>query len=210
MVRGLFTILAAALCSITQVQADPITYSLTTDASGTLGGSSFTDALVTVTLTGDTANVVPGPVPYTDTAVNSGSAEVSVSGLGTGTFTDPIVILSTLNDATLTTFFGSPTVLILDNASGTGILLQTGAIFSTYGLQGPLGPISGTGGVASGSHITPVFPTTAGDLTWAIGQPLGTSTFTAVTTAVPEPGAWLLLSSVLAAVLAVRRSVFFR
>jgi hypothetical protein len=58
---------------------------------------SFTNALVTVTLTGDTANVTPGPVPYTDVLENPGSATVSISGFATATFTDSIVIVSTLN-----------------------------------------------------------------------------------------------------------------
>ena len=58
MTRSVFTILAAVLfCSVTQVKATPIVYSLTTTATGTLGASSFTNAAVTVTFTGDTANV---------------------------------------------------------------------------------------------------------------------------------------------------------
>jgi hypothetical protein len=169
--------------------AAPITYSLSTTATGTLGASPFTDALVTVTLTGDTSNVTAGPPPFTDVVVNPGSATVSVSGLGTGTFTDSIVIVDTLSD---TTVLGGPAVLILDNTSGTGILLQTGSVFTSYDLRSSLGPITGTGGVASGSHMTPIFPTTAGDLTWAVGQSLGTSTFTAST--VPEPASLTLFS----------------
>ncbi len=113
-------------------------------------------------LTGDTANVAPGPAPNTDVLVNFGSATVNVSGLGTGTFTDSIVIASTLNNVAL---LGGPAVLILDNTTGTGILLQTGSNFTTYDLRGPPGPLSGTGGVASGLHVTPIFPTTAGNLT---------------------------------------------
>ena len=199
MTRVVFMILAAALfCSFTQ--ASPIGYSLTTTASGTLGGTSFTNALVTVTLTGDTANVTPGPVPFADVLENPGSATVSVSGFSTATFTDSIVIVSTLNDVAI---FGVPAVLILDNTTGTGILVQTGSIFSTYDLRGPLGPLSGSGGVASGSQVTPIFPTTAGNLTWAIGQPSGTSTFTAFAT--PEPGTLVFLGSGLAGVFARRR-----
>ena len=73
-----FTILMAALfCSVTQVKANTITYSLSTTASGSLGGSPFTNAPVTVTLTGDTANVAPGPVPFNNLLVNSGAAKVT-------------------------------------------------------------------------------------------------------------------------------------
>jgi hypothetical protein len=170
--------------------AAPITYTLSTTATGTLDTLPFTDALVSVTLTGDTSNVTAGPPPFTDVLVNPGSAIVSVSGIGTGTFTDPIEIIDTLSD---TAALGGPAVLILDNTSGTGILLQTGSVFLSYDLQVPLGPITGTGGVASGSHMTPIFPTTAGDLTWAVGQSLGTSTFTAST--VPEPTSLTLFSA---------------
>ena len=170
--------------------AAPITYTLSTTATGTLDTLPFTDALVSVTLTGDTSNVTAGPPPFTDVLVNPGRATVSVSGIGTGTFTDPIEIIDTLSD---TAVLGGPAVLILDNTSGTGILLQTGSVFLSYDLQGPLGPITGTGGVASGSHMTPIFPTTAGDLTWAVGQSLGTSTFTAST--VPEPTSLTLFSA---------------
>jgi hypothetical protein len=206
--KTLHTLMPAALISFGMVakpaKADTITYTLASTVSGTLGPASFTNALVTVTLTGDTENVVAGPPPYSDTVVNSGNAQVSVSGLGTGTFTDPIVILSTLHDSILNTFFGGPTVLILDGTSDTGILLQQGAAFSTYDLRSAIGPISGPGGAASGSMMTPVFPTTAGNLTWAVGQPLGTSTFTAVVTT-PEPGTLAFLGAGLAAMFVCRR-----
>jgi hypothetical protein len=81
-------------------------------------------------------------------------------------------------------------VLMLDITSGTGLLLETGSTFTSYGLTSPIGPISGVGGVASGSHITPVFATTDGDLTWTVGQSLGTAAFTAAT---PEPSGVIAL-----------------
>jgi len=192
MTRATLTILTAALLyPVIPVQAAPIRYTLTARATGTLGASSFTNAQVTVTLTGDTSGVMPGPSPFEDVLVNSGVATVNVAGVGTATFKNQIVIVSTLNNTSL---LGTGSgVLILDNTSTTGILLQVGPTFSTYDLRGTLGPVSGTGGVASGSRITPVFPTTAGDLTWAVGQALGASTFTA--SAPPPSGAFGFLVS---------------
>ncbi len=175
MKRLVLTIAAVALFGlVVQVQAAPITYTLTTTASGTLGTSSFTNATVTITLTGDTSGITAGTGSETGYDFNSGIATVNISGVGTATLTDSIEIASTFD----TLFDGVYGVLISDNTTGTGILLQEGAVFDGYGL-GPFGPVTGTGGVASGSSMTPIFPTTAGNLTWAIGQPLGTSTFTA-------------------------------
>jgi uncharacterized protein (TIGR03437 family) len=175
MTRLVLAIGAVALfCSITQVQATPITYTLTTTASGTLGASSFTNAAVTLTLTGDTSSVAAGSGSASGHLVNNVSATVNISGMGAATLTDSIVLISTFD----TVFDGFYGVLAVDNATGTGILLQEGAIFHGYEL-GPFGPVTGTGGVASGSSVPPVFPTTAGNLTWAVGQSLGSSTFTA-------------------------------
>jgi hypothetical protein len=92
-------------------------------------------------------------------------------------------------------FAGNPGVLFFDTNSQTGIVGQLGSVFSGYNLAGLFASVTGTGGVASGSMVTPMFPTTAGELTWAIGQPLGTSTFTAVVAPVPEPGTLALLGS---------------
>ncbi len=183
MTRLLLTVAVVAwFGSITQ--AAPITYTLTTTASGTLGASTFTNATVTVTLSGDTSGIAVGPAPNTNFLVNPGNASVTIGGLGTATFTDPIIMVSSYNGLFSD---GTSAVLILDNATGTGILLQEGTVFSGYGL-GVMAPVTGTGGVASGSHAVQVFPTTKGNMTWAVGQALGTSTFTASTTATTAPG----------------------
>jgi hypothetical protein len=182
------------------VHAAPISYTLTTTASGTLGGSPFTDSSVMVRLTGDTTAIVAGTGTFAGLLENPGMATISVAGLGTATLTDSIVIVSSFNNPA---YFGTSLVLILDNTNGTGILLQEGDGFLGYDLQTPLGPVSGTGGVASGSMVTPHFPTSAGDLTWAIGQPMVSSTFAAEL--VPEPGSLLLLVAGLAPLIAGRR-----
>ncbi len=178
--------IAAVACFGSITQAAPITYTLTTTASGTLGASTFTNATVTVTLSGDTSGITPGTGSIAGALINAGTASVTIGGLGTATFTDPIVMASTYN-AVFPALDNMNAVLVLDNASGTGILLQAGTVFSGYGL-GVMAPLTGTGGVASGSHMVPTFPTTKGMLTWAVGQALGTSTFTASTTATTPPG----------------------
>jgi hypothetical protein len=43
----------------TPAHAGPITYALTSTGTGTFGGTPFTDAVVTVTLVGDTSTVIP-------------------------------------------------------------------------------------------------------------------------------------------------------
>ena len=203
MSRALFTALMAGLCfTVAQVHADPITYTISSDVSGTLGGMSFTDVLVTITLIGDTANVVPGPVPFTDVVENTGTATVNVSGIGTATFTDSVGIVDTLAD---TSIFGVPAVLFLDITTGTGLMLETGSTFTTYGLTSSIGPISDPGGVASGSQMTPVFATSDGDLTWTVGQSLGTATFTA--TATPEPSNVIVIVGIALGIAFAGRSV---
>jgi hypothetical protein len=178
--------------------AAPIVYTVTTTATGSLGGSTFTDASVTVTLTGDTSNVVFGPSPLNVFLVNPGSATIDISGLGTATFTDSIEILSSFDTLV---FSGESVVIIaqLDNPSGdsvTGIVLDEDAALFGYNLQNPLGPVSGTGGAASGGNPSNIFPTTAGNLFF-------TSDFTSdavpasltVTGGVPEPTSMILLGT---------------
>src|SRR3977135_3128278 len=72
------------------VQATPITYTEQAVATGRLGASAFTDALVTLSLTTDTS-AVTGPPGFSN--VSGGTPPVNVAGLGTATFTDPINIL---------------------------------------------------------------------------------------------------------------------
>ncbi len=195
--KGLLLALTVSLAA----SAAPITYTLTSTGTGTLGGVPFTDAVVTVTLVGDTSTVMTGidPTLPGPLLVNPGTATVNVAGLGTATFTDLIIMVSTFHE--LPSLFGGQSVVLIsdvanpsDLTSGTGILGQGGPEFFGYDLRTAFGPDTGLGGLFSGSHVTPHFPTTVGDMTWAIGQPLGTSTFTAVV-ATPEPGTLLLLGT---------------
>src|SRR5438093_6933061 len=77
------TLGVALVGCVSPLLATPITYSEVVTATGSLGASAFTNALVAITLTGDTANVAG-----LGTFLNPGVATVTVSGLGTATFTD--------------------------------------------------------------------------------------------------------------------------
>jgi PEP-CTERM motif len=158
----------------------PVTYTEQATGSGTLGGSSFTNALITLVFTGDTSNVTGGAGFFTNTV---GTATVTIGGLGTATFTDSMEAF----DNQLFT----PTA-----AAGIGDLTCSGCIasvmdtfstlFGTYDLTTSIGPVSG------GSFIRPdlSFGTTAGLLNITSA---GDSTFTAVVT--PEPGSLMLLGT---------------
>ena len=80
-------LLALAIAAFPEiVTAASITYTETATGTGTLDGTAFTNALVTVTLLGDTSNVAGGSCCWSV----SGTATVSVAGVGADTLTDDI------------------------------------------------------------------------------------------------------------------------
>lgn len=156
-----------------RLQAEPITYVEQAVASGSLGSQSFSNALVTVTFTGDTANVTGGAGNLSNAV---GEATVTVAGIGTATFTDSSVgafVNQSRNAAGI--------------ADNNGSILDTfNSGFGSYNLSTPLGPLSGS------PFIRPdlTFPTTLGGL--RLGD-AGPSTFTA-STSIPEPSSLTIFS----------------
>jgi hypothetical protein len=163
--------LAFLLLYVAPAHATPITYTVTGTATGTFGLSAFTNALVTVTLVGDTGFI----------GADIGRATVNVAGLGTAAFTDTMVVTDNA---------GNPSVQISDVTSNRLTFGTMAPAFATYDLRGPIGPIVGTS-LMNGPFT--LFPTTVGtfDLASVSGN---ASTFTATTAAsVPEPASlWLL------------------
>ena len=195
----------------TAAQADPITYQISSIASGTIGGTSFSNVLVTLTGAGNTANIVSlfgfaFAEPITTT--------VTIPGIGTATITDPTEIFSTAIPVVIETGFPNvPYVIIgrIDNPPALDSLTGIGGVGSAallgYNLATPIGPITTSpGGIefilpCSVPGHDPCLSTTMGLLSFTSAiSPTTQGTFSAALQPVPEPTSLFLLGSGVAAV----------
>jgi hypothetical protein len=179
-------ILGLMVCAAERADATQITYTDQGTISGSLGASAFTNALVTVSFTGDTANVTGGLGFWSNSV---GTATVTVAGVGTATFTDSMFA------------FDNQSARFAGIASQAGSVLDTDTspLFDTYDLKTAIGPV--TGAVFFRPDLT--YGTTLGSLHFA--SVTGDTTFTATTgvAAVPEP------STILGASVAVLLGSFY-
>lgn len=193
---------AALVTMASAAQAAPMVYTFEVNASGQLNGQSFTNAAVTVTLTGESS------VPYAPCGycylVLADTTLIEVAGVGSDSFLNPITAVS------------SAFVDYHDDPSGVNVgYLGFGEPVSDYGIffieydyllalnydLTPLGPVSGE---ASGNPGI-AFDTLGGSFTFDSFAPDGT--FVAVSAPVPEPGTWLLLLGGVAALVQRRMAV---
>lgn len=156
-------------------QAEPILYTETTTASGTLGSKSFKDRPLTVHYLGDTANVAsPVPTLIQDTG---GVATFYISDVGAGAFTGGqavALLFKPSNGFAIGANSTNPNLLPGGNGAGgnaQGVILGTSnPALAGYGMINPIGPLTGPGVLqsspAAGGNGTPVsFATTSGNLT---------------------------------------------
>lgn len=180
----------AALCCV-MAGAEPITYTEQQTGSGSLGSTSFTNALVTIVLTGDTTAITGGSGFFSDVGT---SATVTVSGIGTANFTDPMQVFD--NQST-------PAAGICDKALGCEDVLDTvNSAFSAYTLAAAIGPLSGN---PLGNPFQS-FPTTLGAFILTSSDD-ATNPSTFIATPVPEPESLSLLSLGCALLLVARRYI---
>jgi len=185
--RVVLTTLCCAAAS-----AGPITFTETQSGIGSLGGTPFSNALVTIVLTSDTSTITGGPAVFFDI----GPATVTVAGIpGTATFVDTIEAV--VNQ-------GCPCAGFSDETTDRSMLFDTNAAFSTYALNAAISPITGDSSGNSGMS----FPTSMGAfiLSSSLNNPDHPATFTATTAgSVPEPGTLGLLATGIALFLIRRR-----
>lgn len=161
--------------------ADIITYAVSGSATGSLDGTAFSNALVTITGSADSSNIFsPSSMIYDNIAVTSPT--LTVAGVGTDTFTDTLVYVSNQNRGI---------VGVSDMTRNLALFLVNSSALTSYDLSTAVGPVSGT----------PVF-----NMGRSFATKLGTfeidsaddPTFTAIdnaTPAVPEPSSLLLLTT---------------
>jgi hypothetical protein len=176
---AILALVILALAGAGVAEASPVTYKEQFTGSGSLGAQTFADALVTITFLGDTDNIVGSLGLFTDAI---GTANLTVAGLGTATFTDQLEAFDNQG-------FGVGAAGI---SLGTSSVLDTlNSVFATYDLQTSIGPVTGS------SFIRPdlTFNTDLGGFNLSSG---GNSTFTAVV--MPEPVSLTLFSLGLAGI----------
>jgi hypothetical protein len=190
--RTIFVI-AGALMLAGLCLAETATYTETITTSGTVGNTSFTNQLLTLTATGDTSSIFES---------NTSPAIYQI----------PVTMTFSVENGPSGTFLGSPDVFVNNGfgvagfGAGADILDVFSSVFATYSLGDSLGGVSGTD-VDTGY----TFSTTDGNFALNNANSAGTATFSAnVASPAPEPSSLVLSASGALGMLAVLRRRFGR
>jgi hypothetical protein len=179
--------IAGAMAAATTAFAGPITYTVQATGMGCFGsgvtktgsmvvcptGTTFNDALVTITFSGNTANVTNPSAGIFENVPAPGTVTVAVAGLGSATFSDSVGAFVAQS---------SQAGGFADFTLSLDPLDTSNPAFATYDLKSAIGPLSGSPAFASPNEV---FPVSIGGFAFT-ALPAG-STFTATTTVIPEP-----------------------
>jgi hypothetical protein len=162
------------LMGLSSASAQSIDFTESAVASGSFGGYSFSDVVITLSAIANEGNFVtlPPEIPSGTTALTDSSVSINIQGFGNATFTDSIETF---------VFTGGPAAGLTDVQGGIlssppppgDILDVSNEAFSTYGLASSIGPVLGAAITSEGS-----FSTTAGSL--KITSVSGDATFQAI------------------------------
>jgi hypothetical protein len=177
-------VLGSMACEPGRAGAAFVTYTETGVGSGTLGASSFTNALITFTQTSDTNSVILGNPPPSGVIFFGApdfTSTVNVAGLGTASITVPTFTQSTSSIEFAGVGLGDP-----NSGQPLPILLGVSALaLRTYDLRSSIGPITGT---TISLPLGQPFATNLGP--FVLASTAATATFQA--TVVPEPSSLAL------------------
>jgi hypothetical protein len=138
--------------------AVPITYTFTGTATGTLGSTPFTNAMLTISVTLDTNNILNPSSGFFQNPYAPNAATFSIGGIGSGTLSNNGAVLGSQ-----TQLLGN--VRIADNTVGALIVIGDTLIGSTalasYSLATPIGPL---GPETTSPFSFPTVPTSSGSL----------------------------------------------
>jgi hypothetical protein len=167
-----FLLLTAVMIGVMagQAKASPVTYYIRATATGSLGGTAFTDRTLTITTTADTDNVIES---FGHFAVAAAAPTLDVTGFSTATFLDTFHVA--------VSHYSSSAGMYSDSI-GFDLIDTKNSAFSTYQLTTPIGPVSGTPVFNPGAS----FSTDLGDL---VIDAVSVSSFQATggIAAAPEP-----------------------
>jgi hypothetical protein len=191
--RSFLSVAVLILCGSVVASASILTFQETFNGTGTFDGNSFTNSLVTISLTGDTANITStGQSP--NVWIIPGPLTVSVAGLGSTLLTNTgAVVVNNGQGGVMAGEIGTS-----GDPSAPAFIGIFNSAFGTYSLSTTFGPVSTSSTFGRGGS------TGSGSLSIGTFDTAVTFTVTSAATTVPEPISAFPLGTGLAMLFGIR------